>query len=272
MRATLYLAVLTAIFLGIGYLIGGNDGMVSAFIFALIMNFGNYWFSSKIVLTIYGAIPMKREEYPAIYAMIEDLAQRASLPMPTLYLIPTETPNAFATGRDENHAVVGITQGILRLLSEDELRGVLAHELSHIKNKDMLVSAMAATLAGAIAMLGRIAFWFGGNDENRSGIVGMLIMVIITPLIAMLIQLAVSRSREYGADSSGRQLLGGDGSTLASALGKLGQFTKRFPAQGTPSQEAAAHLFIINPFKASGLTHLFSTHPPMEERIRRLLA
>jgi len=192
--------------------------------------------------------------------------------MPALYLIPTDAPNAFATGRDEQHAVVGITQGILHILSEDELRGVLAHELSHIKNKDMLVSAMAATLAGAVAMLGRLAFWFGGNDENRSGIVSMLVMVIITPIIAMLIQLAVSRSREYGADRSGKELLGGDGSTLAAALGKLGAFSKRFPIKGTPSQEAAAHLFIVNPFKASALTHLFSTHPPMEERIRRLLA
>lgn len=272
MRATFYLAILTALFLGIGYLIGGNNGIVSAFVLAVVINFGSYWFSSQIVLKLYGAIPMKRAEHPTIYEMVEDLAQHAQLPTPELYLIPTDSPNAFATGRDEKHAVVGITQGILRLLSEDELRGVLAHELSHIKNKDMLVSAMAATLAGAIAMLGRLAFWFGSNDENRSGIVGMLVMVIITPIIAMLIQLAVSRSREYGADRSGKELLGGDGSALASALQKLGEFSKRFPAHGTPSQEAAAHLFIVNPFKASALTHLFSTHPPMEERIRRLLA
>jgi heat shock protein HtpX len=271
MRTTIYLAVLTGLFIAIGFLLGGSEGAVLAFVLALAMNFASYWWSSTIVLKLYGAQPMSRQEYPWIFEAIEDLAVKASLPMPGVYLIPTEAPNAFATGRNEKHAVVGITQGILGLLSEEELRGVLAHELSHIKNRDVLVSTMAATLAGAISLIGRLAYFGGSDNENRSNAISFLLLVIVTPIIAMLIQLAISRSREYGADKSGAHLLG-DGSALASALQKLGSFSKTHPVQGTPAQEAAAHLFIVNPFRASLFMSLLSTHPPMEERVKRLRA
>lgn len=271
MRTTLYLAALTGIFIAIGFLFGGSDGAIMAFFLALVMNFASYWWSSTIVLKLYGAKPMPRDQYEWIFVMISELAAKANLPAPAVYLIPTQSPNAFATGRNEKHAVVGITEGILALLTPEELRGVLAHELSHIKNRDMLVSTMAATLAGAISLIGRLAY-FGGNDnDNRANAIGFILLVIVTPVIAMLIQLAISRSREYGADKSGAHILG-SGASLASALNKLGSFSKIYPMQGTPAQESAAHLFIVNPFKASLFTSLLSTHPPMEERIKRLQA
>ncbi len=268
MRTTIYLAALTGLFIAIGFLFGGSNGAIMAFILAIAMNFVSYWWSSSIVLKIYGAKPMPREEYLWIFEMVEDLSKKAELPMPGIYLIPTDAPNAFATGRNEKHAIVGITQGILRLLTADELRGVLAHELSHIKNRDVLVSTMAATLAGAISLIARLAY-FGGNDDNRSNAMSFVLLVVATPIIAMLIQLAISRSREYGADKSGARMLG-NGTQLASALQKLGSFAKVHPVQGTPAQESAAHLFIVNPFRASFFTKLLSTHPPMEERIKRL--
>lgn len=270
MRTVLYLAVLTGLFLAIGYYLGGQNGMFFALIIAAALNFGSYWFSSKIVLAMYGAKEMPREQYEALYRMITDLANRASLPMPKLYLIDMPTPNAFATGRDEHHAVVGVTRGIMEILTEDELRGVLAHELSHIKNKDMLVSTMAATLAGAISYLTQMIAFGGGRDgEGRGNLITSLALLILTPLLAMLIQLAVSRAREYGADKSGAELLG-HGMSLAAALRKLEAVAKARPLEGSEAQVATSHLFIVNPFKTGGLANLFSTHPPMQERIRRL--
>ena len=243
-----------------------------AFLFALIMNGVSYWFSDKIVLRMYGAKEISADEAPALHRIIRDLTLRAQMPMPKLYLIPQEAPNAFATGRDEKHAAVAVTEGILRILDEAELRGVLAHELSHIKNRDILVGTIAATMAGAISMLANMAHWgmiFGGrsSDDREGGhpIVALL-MIIIAPLAAMLVQMAISRSREFGADATGA-MISGDPLSLANALRKLERGAQRIPMEANP---ATAHMFIVNPLTGGGLMTLFSTHPPMEERIRRL--
>ena len=274
-KTTLFLALLTGLFIAVGGLLGGRSGMMMAFVFALIMNFVSYWFSDKIVLKMYGAQPIGEAEAPVVHRIVRNLATRAGIPMPKLYLIPSESPNAFATGRNPQHAAVAVTHGIMRIMDEEELEGVLAHELSHVLNRDILISTIAATVAGAISMLANMAQWglmFGGSrhdDEGRgTNPIALLLTVILAPLAAMLIQMAVSRSREYQADASGAQLARNPNG-LASALAKLGQATKMVPMDANP---ATAHLFIVNPLSGRALSNLFSTHPPLEERIARLRA
>jgi heat shock protein HtpX len=272
LKTTFLMALLTVLLVTAGGAMGGEAGMMLAFLFALIMNGVSYWFSDKIVLRMYGAKEIGTDKAPTLHRIIQDLTLRAQMPMPKLYLIPQEAPNAFATGRDEKHAAVAVTEGILRNLDERELRGVLAHELSHIKNRDILVGTIAATMAGAISMLANMAHWgmiLGArSSDNREGghpIVALL-MIIIAPLAAMLVQMAISRSREFGADATGA-VISGDPLSLANALIKLEQGAQRIPMEANP---ATAHMFIVNPLTGGGLMTLFSTHPPMEERIRRL--
>jgi len=272
LKTTFLMALLTVLLVTAGGAMGGEGGMMLAFLFALIMNGVSYWFSDKIVLRMYGAKEISTDKAPTLHRIIRDLTLRAQMPMPKLYLIPQEAPNAFATGRDEKHAAVAVTEGILRILDERELRGVLAHEISHIKNRDILIGTIAATMAGAISMLANMAHWgmiFGGrSSENREGghpIVALL-MIIVAPLAAMLVQMAISRSREFGADATGATI-SGDPSSLANALRKLERGAQRIPLEANP---ATAHMFIVNPLTGGGLMTLFSTHPPMEERIRRL--
>jgi heat shock protein HtpX len=274
LRTTVLLAALTALFLVIGGAIGGNQGLFIAFVFALLMNFASYWFSDKIVLSMYGAREVSLNEAPDLYRLVQRLAQRAGIPMPRVYIIPSDAPNAFATGRNPQHGAVAVTEGILRMLDTDELAGVLAHELGHIRNRDTLIMTVAATLAGAITMLAHMAQWgaifgFGRRDEEDSGgggILGLLFMAILAPIAATLIQLAISRSREYFADSTGAAVAGSP-SGLARALEKLHYASQRLPMDANP---ATAHLFIVNPLTGGSLLNLFSTHPPIEERIRRL--
>jgi heat shock protein HtpX len=274
LKTTLFLALLTGLFIAVGGLLGGRNGMMMAFVFALIMNFVSYWFSDKIVLKMYGAQPIGEAEAPVVHRIVRSLATRAGIPMPKLYLIPSEAPNAFATGRSPQHAAVAVTHGILRIMDETELEGVLAHELSHVLNRDILISTIAATVAGAISMLANIAQWglmFGGSrdEEGRStNPIALILTIILAPLAAMLIQMAVSRSREYQADASGAQLTRNP-TGLASALAKLGQATRMVPMDANP---ATAHLFIVNPLSGRALGKLFSTHPPLEDRIARLRA
>jgi heat shock protein HtpX len=273
-KTTVFLALLTGLFVAVGGLVGGRSGMVMAFVFALIMNFVSYWFSDKIVLKMYGAQPIGEAEAPAVHRIVRNLATKAGIPMPKLYLIPSEAPNAFATGRSPQHAAVAVTEGILRVMNETELEGVLAHELSHVLNRDVLISTVAATVAGAISMLANMAQWglmFGGSrDEEGRGTnpIALLLTVILAPIAAMLIQMAVSRSREYQADASGARLTRNPGA-LASALAKLGQATRIIPMNANP---ATAHLFIVNPLSGRSLASLFATHPPLEDRIARLQA
>jgi heat shock protein HtpX len=274
LRTTVLLAALTALFLVIGGAIGGNQGLFIAFVFALLMNFASYWFADKIVLSMYGAREVSLNEAPDLYRLVQRLAQRAGIPMPRVYIIPSDAPNAFATGRNPQHGAVAVTEGILRMLDTDELAGVLAHELGHIRNRDTLIMTVAATLAGAITMLAHMAQWgaifgFGRRDEEDSGgggILGLLFMAILAPIAATLIQLAISRSREYFADSTGAAVAGSP-SGLARALEKLHYASQRLPMDANP---ATAHLFIVNPLTGGSLVNLFSTHPPIEERIRRL--
>jgi heat shock protein HtpX len=272
-KTTLLLGALTGLLLLIGGYFGGRGGVVIAFIFAIFMNFGAYWFSDKLILKMYNAQEVTESQARELYAIVRGLAMRASLPMPKVYIIPEETPNAFATGRDEEHAVVAVTEGILRILSTDELEGVLAHELTHIKNRDMLIGSIAATLAGAIMMLANMAQWaaiFGGVNrdyyEGGRGIIGLIMMAILAPLAATLIQMAISRSREYLADEGGARV-SGKPYGLASALEKLGRASQAIPMDANPS---TAHMFIVNPLSGRALMNLFSTHPPLEERISRL--
>jgi heat shock protein HtpX len=274
LRTTVLLAALTALFLVIGGAIGGNQGLFIAFVFALLMNFASYWFSDKIVLSMYGAREVSLHEAPDLYRLVQRLAQRTGIPMPRVYIIPSDAPNAFATGRNPQHGAVAVTEGILRTLDTDELAGVLAHELGHIRNRDTLIMTVAATLAGAITMLAHMAQWgaifgFGRRDEEDSGGGGMLsllFMAILAPIAATLIQLAISRSREFFADSTGAAVAGST-SGLARALEKLHYASQRLPMDANP---ATAHLFIVNPLTGGSLVNLFSTHPPIEERIRRL--
>jgi heat shock protein HtpX len=271
-RTTLLLTALTLLFVLVGQAVGGTDGAVFAFALAVVMNMGAYWFSDKLVLTMYRAQPISPNEAPRLYSMVKELATNAGLPMPKLYLIPSQSPNAFATGRNPQNAVVAVTEGIMSLLSEEELRGVLAHELAHVRNRDMLVGSIAATLAGAISMLAFMARWaaiFGGggrDDRDNGGAIGLLAAAIVAPIAAMLIQLAVSRTREYGADSSGARIAGSPYG-LASALEKLEMAAQRRPLQANP---ASAHLFIVNPIRGKSVWNLLSTHPPIQERVRRL--
>jgi len=272
MKTTILLAALTALLVIFGNLLGGSNGALIALIFAGLMNFVSYWFSDKIVLTMYGAKEISAGDAPVLFRVVQRLAEKSSMPMPRVYIINSESPNAFATGRSPNHASVAATVGILRLLKEDELEGVMAHELAHVRNRDTLTSTIAATLAGAITYIAQVVQWgamWGGmsrDDDNRGNGLGMLIMAILAPIAAMLIQLAISRSREYAADEAGARLCGKPLS-LANALSQLQKGAKMIPMTG--GNPSTAHLFIVNPFHG-GIASLFSTHPPMEERIRRL--
>jgi len=274
-KTTLLLTVMTLLFMLVGQAFGGQRGMLMALIFAAIMNFISYFFSDKIALAMYRAQPITREDLPRVYNIVERLSQKVGLPTPKVYLIPTDSPNAFATGRNPHHASVAVTQGILGLLNDDELEGVVAHELGHVRNRDILISSIAATLAGAITWLAHVARWgmifggFGGRDRNERGGGGIaaLLMIFLAPLAAMLIQLAVSRSREYGADDTGAHWTGNP-YALASALAKIEAYSRRAPLVATPS---TAHLFIIQPFLGGmSFGNLFSTHPPTAKRIERL--
>jgi len=274
-KTTLLLTCLTLLMVAMGSAIGGKAGMVFAFFMACAMNFFSYWFSDKIVLRMYGAREIGENDHPSFYGMVRRLAQQAGLPMPRVYIIPSDSPNAFATGRNPAHAAVAATEGILRILTPDELEGVMAHELAHVRNRDILVSTIAATFAGAISMLGSMLQWgaligagrSGEDGEGAGGLIGSLAMAIIAPLAALLIQMAVSRSREYLADETGARICGRPLS-LANALRKLQSASRMIPmAEARP---ASAHLFIVNPLTGGGLLSLFSTHPPMEERIARL--
>jgi heat shock protein HtpX len=274
-KTGLLLAVLTAMLVLIGGAIGGQQGMVVAFVIALAMNFFSYWFSDKMVLAMYGARPIEESQSPALYAIVRRLATRAQIPMPRVYMIASDTPNAFATGRNPEHAAVAVTEGILRILDQEELEGVLAHELSHVKNRDVLISTIAATLAGAITYLAHMAQWaaiFGGgrrdDDEGGSNPIALIAMAVMAPIAAMLVQLAVSRAREYQADATGARLAGRAWG-LSKALEKLQMAQQVAPMDANP---ATAHLFIVNPLSGRAFMNLFSTHPPLEERIARLRA
>ncbi len=266
-KTFLLLTLLTLLAIGVGNYFGGQNGMVLGFLFAGITNFIAYFFSDKIALAMYRAQPVTREQLPRIYSVVERLTQKTNLPMPKLYVIPTDSPNAFATGRNPRHASVAVTEGILRILDDDELEGVLAHELSHVRNRDILTSSIAATLAGAITMLARMGFWFGlGGDSRDRDRGGGLLMLLVAPLAAMLIQLWVSRTREYEADATGAGITHNP-YALARALQKLEAYSKRVPMVASPS---TAHLFIIQPLMGVNFAGLFSTHPPIEKRIERL--
>ena len=272
-KTAVLLGALTGLLVVFGNFFGGQQGMVIAFAFALLMNFGAYWFSDRIVLAMYGAKEVSEAEAPDLVALVRGLAQRARLPMPRVYVIPTPSPNAFATGRSPRHAAVAVTEGILRLMDREELEGVLAHELGHVRNRDTLVSTIAATLAGVIMMLAnmaRFAAFFGGSrdEEDRGGVVGLVVMAVLAPVAAFLIQMAISRAREYQADATGAQVTKKPGA-LASALERLEQASQRLPLQANP---ATAHLFIVNPLSGRSFLSLFSTHPPIEERVARLRA
>jgi heat shock protein HtpX len=273
-KTFLLMLVLTALFILVGTALGGRTGAVYAFVFAALMNFITYWFSDKIVLRMYGAKEVSQSEAPALYGIVAELTSKASLPMPKVYIVENDTPNAFATGRNPQHAAVAVTSGILRILSRDELMGVIGHELSHVQHRDILISTIAATMAGAISILATMARWgamFGGfrsNDEEGGGggnILVVLLVSIFASIAAMLIQLAISRSREYLADEGGAHL--SHPLSLARALGKLETAAQRIPMKANPS---TAHMFIVNPLTGKGVLSLFSTHPPIEERIARL--
>jgi heat shock protein HtpX len=267
LRTTLLLATLTGLFVVIGFAIGGQSTALLFLIGAAIFNLGAYWFSDRIALRMSGAKPVEESEAPRLYQMVRELTTRARLPMPRLYIIPHDQPNAFATGRNPKNSAVAVTRGITRLLSEDELRGVIAHELAHIRNRDILVQSVAATIGGAITYLAYMLLWFGGDEDSGPlGLVGALAMVILAPLAASLIQLAISRQREYSADATGADI-SGNPESLASALLRLEEGSKAIPMQ---VNQASEPLYIVKPFQARGLASLFSTHPPIEERVRRL--
>ena len=272
-KTALLLGALTGLILFIGRYFGGRTGMVVAFFFAVAMNFGSYWFSDKIVLRLYRARSISEAEAPGLYAMVRQLAQQAGLPMPRVCIMPSESPNAFATGRNPEHAVVAVTQGILNLLDEEELKGVLAHEMAHVKHRDILIGSIAATLAGAIMMIAGFARWaalFGGiggrDDDDSGGVIGLIAMSVLAPLAAMLIQMAISRSREYAADEAGAGYAGNP-QGLARALNKISSASRRIPMK---AEAATAHMFIMNPLSGSNMMHLFSTHPPVGKRIEKL--
>ena len=272
-RTTILLAIMTALILWVGQLLGGRQGMMIALIFAAGMNFFSYWYSDKLVLKMYRASEATPNQAPELYEMVQRLTQQAGLPMPKLYIIPQEAPNAFATGRNPEHAVVAVTEGLLKIMDRDEVMGVLAHELAHVNNRDILIGSIAATMAGAIMMLATMARWsaiFGGGSHDEegggAGFIGLIVMSIIAPMAAMIIQMAISRSREYLADATGARYVGSP-EGLAKALEKLGAYSGRLPMNANPS---TAHMFIVNPLSGKSLMNLFSTHPPLEERIARL--
>jgi heat shock protein HtpX len=273
LKTTALLATLTGLLVAIGYFLAGQSGMLLFFGIAVVMNISAYWFSGDIALRMAGAREVTENEAPQLYPIVSEVATYAHLPMPRVAIIDSPSPNAFATGRDANHAVVAVTTGILGILSRDELQGVLAHELGHVRNHDILISSVAATIAGAITLLAHAAQWAmifggfgGGRDDRDSNPLADLLMIILAPLAATLIQLAISRSREYGADDTGAHIIGNP-EALASALEKLEMATSVRPLQVNP---AVAHMFIVNPLKGANFSGLFSTHPPLEERIRRL--
>jgi heat shock protein HtpX len=279
LRTTLLLGILTGLFLFAGAMLGGQVGLVIAFVFAAVMNIGSYWFSDKIVLKMYRAKEVGENDAPELYSVVREIAQRGQMPMPRVYIVENSAPNAFATGRNPNHAAVAATTGLLNIMNRHELIGVLAHELSHVRHRDTLISAIAATLGGAISMLASMAQWsmlFGalsGEDEEEGagGLIGSLVMMILAPIAAMLVQMAVSRSREYGADKGGAELTGHP-EWLASALEKLERASNQGPMDTAVQHPSTAHMFIINPLKGVTMSQLFSTHPPTEERIKRLRA
>ncbi len=274
LKTALLLTVLTLLFIAIGGLLGGQNGMIVAFGFALVMNLGAYWFSDKIVLAMYRARPVTEEEQPDFVGTVRYLAQLANMPMPKVYVIPTSAPNAFATGRSPKHAAVAATEGILQILNREELEGVLAHELAHVRNRDVLISTIAAAVAGAIYMLADMArwslFWGGGRGRDRNAgalqVVLMLVVAIVAPIAAMLVQMAISRAREYQADESGARLCRKP-LALASALQRIHAGAQRQPLEANP---ATAHLFIVNPLSGRAMMNLFSTHPPVERRVEIL--
>ena len=274
-KTTLLLALMTVFILLIGQLLGGRQGLSIALIFAAGMNFFSYWYSDKLVLRMHRATEASPQQTPELHNIVGQLTRQAGLPMPKLYVIPQETPNAFATGRNPKHAAVAVTQGLLALMNREEVKGVLAHELAHVKNRDILIGSVAATMAGAIMVLATLARWsavFGGgaaggdDDEGGLGFMGLIVMSIVAPMAAMIIQMAISRSREYLADATGAAMVGRSES-LASALEKLGAYSSRMPLDAKP---ATAHMFIVNPLSGKSLMNLFSTHPPLEDRIARL--
>jgi heat shock protein HtpX len=274
LKTALLLGLLTALILVVGDALGGTQGMAIALVFAGLMNFVSYWFSDRIVLAMYRGKEVSPAEAPRFHAIVDRLIARAGLPKPKLYVLPGDSPNAFATGRNPSHAAVAATEGILQLMNDEELEGVIAHELGHVKNRDILISSVAATIAGAITFLAHIARWgaifggYGGGDDRRGGNpFALLATAILAPIAAVLIQLAISRSREFGADATGAQLAGHPYG-LARALEKLDAYSKRLPMQASPE---TAHMFIVAPFTGQSFMRLFSTHPPVAERIRRLL-
>ncbi|MDQ2935380.1 MAG: zinc metalloprotease HtpX [Chloroflexota bacterium] len=265
LRTTILLATLSGLFVAIGFLIGGSSTALLFLFLAALMNMGSYFFSDKLALKMSGAKPISESEAPRLYQIVRDLCTRADLPMPRLYTIPVDQPNAFATGRNPKHSAVAVTRGITQLLSEDELRGVLSHELAHVKHRDILITSVAATIGAAITYLGYMLLWFG-DDESPLGLIGSLAMVLLAPLAATIIQLSISRQREYAADAGGAELTGNPES-LASALLRLEEGAKAAPMQ---VNQAAEPLYIVRPFSGKGFAKLFSTHPPIEERVRRL--
>ena len=273
LKTVVLLGLLTALLLWVGNLLGGMSGLTIAFIFAIIMNFGAYWFSGKIVLAMYKAKEVKEPEAHRLLKIVREVVEKAKVPMPKVYIIPSDASNAFATGRNPKHAAVAATKGILNLLNDDELKGVIAHEISHVKNRDILISSIAATIAGVISYVAFMARWaaifggFGGRNRDSGNIISLLLLAIVTPLIAMIIQLAISRSREYLADSTGAKIIQ-NSNGLASALEKLENNVKTHPMR--LGNQATAHLFITNPFRGGAMMALLSTHPPMNIRIQRL--
>jgi len=269
-KTALLLVVLTLLFILVGRVVGGRGGMTLAFVLALIMNFGAYWFSDKIVLAMYRARKTTEADNPRLFQIVRSTSQMASLPMPRVYIIPSQSPNAFATGRNPQHAAVAATEGIMQILDDDELSAVMAHELGHVRNRDTLISTIAATIAGAISYIAFMARWMpfigGGDDDDRGNILVMLLVGILAPIAAALVQLAISRQREYGADKSGAEI-SHKPLALASALKKLHNMTQKVQMKASP---ATAHMFIVQPFSMKGMAGWFSTHPPVEERIARL--
>ena len=266
LRTTILLASLTGLLVVIGALIGGPQMATTFFVIAMLINLGSYFFSDKLALKMSGAKPIEESEAPRLYQIVRELTTRAGLPMPRLYMIPQDQPNAFATGRSPKHSAVAVTQGITKLLSEDELRGVLAHELAHIRHRDILIQSVAAAIGSAITYIAYMLMWFGGDDESPLSIVSSLALVILAPIAATIIQLSISRQREYAADAGGAEICGNPES-LASALLRLEQGAQAIPMQ---VNQAAEPLYIVKPFKSGGIAGLFSTHPPIEERVRRL--
>lgn len=272
-KTVILLGAMTGIFLLVGGMAGGETGMLIAFIFAAVMNVGAYWFSDKIVLKAYKAVELPESDFPDIYRMVRQLTEKANIPMPKLYYLNQESPNAFATGRNPENSAVALSKGIINLMKRDELEGVIAHELTHIINRDTLISTVAATISGAIMFLAYKMRWFailggGRNDDDNGGALGLIMMAILAPFAATIIQMAISRSREYKADNGGAHLTNNP-EGLASGLLKLGQLSKRIPMKAT---KQTAHMFIVNPFSGKSFFKIFSTHPPIEERVARLRA